>query len=263
MLNLNFFFEGEEEAGSPHLGDLFDRIRDLLAADLWLFCDGPVHQSRRPQLVFGARGIAELEITVYGAVRDLHSGHYGNWAPNPAFELARLLASMKDDDGRVTVAGFYDSLTPPEPAVAAAIAALPPFDDALRRELGLAATEANDAPYLERLLLPSLNVRGLASAGVGDAARNVVPATATASLDLRLVPGKDPRRCSTWSRPTSAARATSSSATTHDGGAPRPSADRPARPPAGLPGGAHRLDHPAAAWVRAQADGWPATPSSS
>ena len=170
-------------------------------------------------------------------------------------ELAQLLASMKDDDGRVTVAGFYDSLTPPEPAVAAAIAALPPFEDALRRELGLAATEANDAPYLERLLLPSLNVRGLASAGVGAAARNVVPATATASLDLRLVPGEDPgamldlveahvRRQGYFivrAEPTMEERLA------------HPRIARLDRRP-DYPAVRTRLDDPAAAWVRAQAE---------
>lgn len=190
--NLVFLFEGEEEAGSPHLGALMERYRERLAADVWLIWDGPVHQSRRPQLVFGVRGVAGLEITVYGADRELHSGHYGNWVPNPALALAHLLASMKDTDGRVTIAGYYDSMAPVEPAVAAAAAALPPFEDDLRRELGLAATEGGAARYLDRLLVPSLNVRGLASAGVGAAARNVVPATATASLDLRLVPGEDP-----------------------------------------------------------------------
>ena len=77
------------------------KYQDLIASDLWLICDGPVHQSRRQQIVFGARGVATVDLTIYGPKRELHSGHYGNWAPNPAMMLARLLASMKDDDGRV------------------------------------------------------------------------------------------------------------------------------------------------------------------
>ncbi|MHC5004634.1 MAG: M20/M25/M40 family metallo-hydrolase [Planctomycetota bacterium] len=190
--NIVFMFEGEEEAGSPHLGEYFRRYGDRLRADVWLICDGPVHQSRRPQLVFGVRGITSLEITVYGAERYLHSGHYGNWAPNPAMMLARLLASMKDQSDRVTIAGFYDTVEPLTPAGRRALAAVPAVDEALRREFGLGATEADGAPLSERLLLPSLNVRGFVSGTVGPAARNVIPASATAAVDVRLVRGNDP-----------------------------------------------------------------------
>lgn len=89
-----FALDGEEEIGSPTLDAHFADVADRLAADVWLVCDGPVHRSGRPQIVFGARGIAEMELTVYGPVRPLHSGHYGNWAPNPAHVLVSLLASM-------------------------------------------------------------------------------------------------------------------------------------------------------------------------
>jgi acetylornithine deacetylase/succinyl-diaminopimelate desuccinylase-like protein len=191
-VNLKLFLEGEEEAGSPHLGDYLQAYAGRLDGDVWLFFDGPVHQSGRPQLFFGVRGIAQLEITVYGAGRYLHSGHYGNFAPNPALELARLLASMKDAGGRVTIAGFYDSATPLGEAERRALAAIPPFEDELRRDLGLAASEGGDARYGERMALPSLNVRGFVSGSVGETARNVIPPEATASLDLRLVEGDDP-----------------------------------------------------------------------
>ena len=190
--NLVFCFEGEEEIGSPHLARYLEDHRDLLAADVWLICDGPVHQSGRPQLAFGIRGITEMEITVYGPVRDLHSGHYGNWAPNPAQRLASLLASLKDDEGNVMVEGFYEGTRPIGEADRTAIAALPAYDDDLRRELGIAVPEGGGAALVERLMLPSLNVRGLAAGGVGEHARNVVPATATASIDIRLAPGDDP-----------------------------------------------------------------------
>ncbi len=190
--NLKFLFEGEEEAGSPHLGEYLERHRERLDVDLWLICDGPVHQSRRPQLVFGVRGVTGFEITVYGASRYLHSGHYGNWAPNPAHMLARLLATMKDDDGQVLIEGFYDSTASPGETERAAIAALPDSDPALRRELGLAATEGGGASLAERLLLPSLNVRGFVSGAVGEKSRNVIPNQATASLDVRLAKGNDP-----------------------------------------------------------------------
>lgn len=190
--NLVFFFEGEEEAGSGHLEDYMRAHRDALGVDAWLICDGPVHQSRRPQLVFGVRGYTGLDLTVYGATRYLHSGHYGNWAPNPALLLAHLLASMRTPDGRVLIEGFDDSTVPPGEAERAAIAALPDYDDELRHELGLAETEADDAPLAERLLLPSLNIRGMESAAVGDRARNVIPTTSTASIDIRLAKGNDP-----------------------------------------------------------------------
>ena len=111
--NIKFFFDGEEEAGSPHIGEIIDRYKAKLAADVWLFCDGPLHQSRRQQVVFGARGSSSVQVTVYGPVRELHSGHYGNWAPNPAMMLAQLLASMQDEEtGKVLVKDFYKDTEP-------------------------------------------------------------------------------------------------------------------------------------------------------
>jgi acetylornithine deacetylase/succinyl-diaminopimelate desuccinylase-like protein len=190
--DLVFFMEGEEEAGSRHLGDYMDQYGDKLQADVWLIFDGPTHQSGRPQLVFGVRGITGIDITVYGANRYLHSGHYGNWAPNAAMMLSRLLASMKDENGRVTIEGFYDTVAPPGPDVAEAARTIPPIDDELRRNFGLAASEADNAPYLDRMMVPSLNVRGLESGAVGAKARNVIPPTAQASIDIRLVMGNDP-----------------------------------------------------------------------
>jgi acetylornithine deacetylase/succinyl-diaminopimelate desuccinylase-like protein len=190
--NLRFLFEGEEEAGSPHLDRYLAAHREELVADAWLIFDGPVHQSRRPLLAFGVRGYTGFDLTTYGATRYLHSGHYGNWAPNPAMELARLLASMKNAAGEVTIDGFYDSTVRPGPAERQAMLSVPDYDDALRAELGLGATEADNAPLVERLLLPSLNVRGMVSAAVGEAARNVIPTEATASVDIRLAQGNDP-----------------------------------------------------------------------
>jgi acetylornithine deacetylase/succinyl-diaminopimelate desuccinylase-like protein len=191
--NVRFLFEGEEEAGSPHLHEYLRAHRDLLEADVWLICDGPVHQSRRPQLVFGVRGITALEITVYGATRYLHSGHYGNWAPNPAMELSRLLAGMTDDEGRVTIEGFYDDVAPLSASDREALATIPDFDDGIRRELGLAESKGGPGTTLaEQILLPSLNVNGFVGGTVGDEARNVIPNAATASIDVRLVKGNDP-----------------------------------------------------------------------
>lgn len=191
--NLKFFFEGEEEAGSPHLQDYLQRYADRIAdIDIWLLFDGPVHQSGRPLVTYGVRGVTGLEVTLYGANRSLHSGHYGNWAPVPGMMLAHLLASMKDDDGHVLIDGFYDSVAPIGPEERAALAALPDYDGTLKRELGLVRTEGNGQSLAERLLLPSLTVKGLESGNVGPLARNVIPATATATLGVRLVKGNDP-----------------------------------------------------------------------
>jgi acetylornithine deacetylase/succinyl-diaminopimelate desuccinylase-like protein len=192
--NIKFLFEGEEEAGSPHLGEIIDRYHTLLEADLWLMCDGPVHQSGRKQVVFGVRGDANVDLTVYGALRPLHSGHYGNWAPNPAMTLAKLLASMKDPSGRVSIAGWYDDVEPLGPTERGAIAEAPQYDDEIRAQLGLAKTEDDGRSLLDLISEPSLNINGLSSGDVGALARNVIPTTATAVLDLRLVKGNDYQR---------------------------------------------------------------------
>lgn len=193
-LDIKFIFEGEEEAGSPHLGEIIDLHKDLLAADAWIICDGPVHQSGRKQAVFGVRGDVNVDVTVYGAKRPLHSGHYGNWAPNPAMTLSRLLASMKDADGRVTIAGWYDGVEPLGEAERRAIAEAPAYDDELRSQLGFARNEGAGKSLLELINLPSLNINGMSSGDVGALARNVIPTTAGAVLDLRLVKGNDHRR---------------------------------------------------------------------
>ena len=192
--NIKFLFEGEEEAGSPHLAEIIGLHKELLVADAWIICDGPVHQSGKKQVVFGARGDTNVDITVYGAKRPLHSGHYGNWAPNPALLLARLLASMKDDRGRVTIAGWYDDAEPLGQAERRAIAAAPQYDDELKRQLGFAQTEGEGKSLLELINLPSLNINGISSGDVGSLARNVIPTTAAAVLDLRLVKGNDYKR---------------------------------------------------------------------
>ena len=191
--NIKFFFEGEEEAGSARLQRYLESNRALLDdIDIWLFFDGPVHQSRRPLLTFGVRGVTGMEVTVYGPNRPLHSGHYGNWAPVPGQMLAELLASMKAPDGRVTVRGFYETVEPLGELERAALQALPDYDGRLKTELGLVRTEGEGASLAERLLLPSLTVRGLSSGNVGALARNVIPATATAALGIRLVKGNNP-----------------------------------------------------------------------
>lgn len=188
--NVKFFFDGEEEAGSPHIGQVAAANRTKLRADVWVFCDGPVHQSRRQQIVFGARGSTSLDLTVYGPRRELHSGHYGNWAPNPAMMLAQLLASMKDEEtGRVLVKGFYDGVAPLTESEMRAIADSPNMDAELKRELWISKTEG-DGQRLDTLInQPALNIQGISSAGVGAEMRNVIPDRARAGIGIRLVKG--------------------------------------------------------------------------
>jgi len=193
-VNLKVIFEGEEEAGSTNLQRTLELHKNLLGADLLITADGPVHQSGRPLVFFGNRGDIGLDITVYGPVRALHSGHYGNWAPNPAMELSRLLASMKDTDGHVLIDGYYDDVTPLSDEDKKAIAELPDNDAELERELGIARPEGGGKKLVELLQEPSLNIRGLRSAYVGEQAQNVVPDRAEASLDARLVKREDPHK---------------------------------------------------------------------
>ena len=190
MSNLVFMFDGEEEAGSRNLRTYMEMASETLDdIDIWLFFDGPAHPSGRPQITFGVRGSVGMEVTVYGATRNLHSGHYGNWAPDTGNILAHLLASMKDQDGNVLVEGWYDTVEPIGEEERAALQAMPDWDDELRRELGLAKTEGEPQSLPVRLLVPALNVRGITSGNTGSLARNVIPNTAVAALGIRMVKG--------------------------------------------------------------------------
>jgi acetylornithine deacetylase/succinyl-diaminopimelate desuccinylase-like protein len=193
-INLKVIFEGEEEAGSPSLEKTLQLHKNLLGGDLLITMDGISHPSGRPFVSFGNRGAITLGMTVYGAVRPLHSGHFGNWAPNPAMELSRLLASMEDENGHVLIDGYYGDFEPIGEAEQKAIAAMPDEDAELARQLGIAKREGGGKKLVELLLEPSLNIRGLKSAYVGAESVNVIPDKAEASLDARLVKGEEPQK---------------------------------------------------------------------
>jgi len=187
--NLKFVFEGEEETGSDHLEAILAAHKELLRSDGWIICDGPIHASGLQSIVFGVRGGIAFEITVFGATRSLHSGTFGNWAPNPAMMLAQLLASMKDNEGRILIAGFYDSIMPLGEVEKQAIAQIPNSDAEQMRALKLARTDGRGARLAELINLPTLNITGLSSGKVGGQVATIIPATATAAIDIRLVKG--------------------------------------------------------------------------
>ena len=193
-VNLKLLLDGEEEQGSPTVGRLIDEHKDLLDADLLLFCDGPMHQSRQTQLVFGVRGDTAVDITTYGATRPLHSGHYGNWAPNPIMQLTYMLTSMRDESGRVLIDGYYDDVTPLSELERDAIASMPDVTGSLQDELSVHTPEGAGMRLEELIALPAVNARGIVAGGVGAKGRNIILSTATASLDLRLVPDQTPLR---------------------------------------------------------------------
>lgn len=192
-VNLKFIFEGEEEAGSPHLAAYLEKYATEVRADAWMLCDGPVHQSRKPLLYFGARGVIDAELSVYGPMRALHSGHYGNWAPNPIVTLTHLIDSMRDMNAQILIEHFYDDVKPLTRAELAALAAAPPFDDQLRNELALGRTEGQGL-LNEQILQPALNLRGISAGNIGEKASNSIPSVARASIDFRLVPNQTPGR---------------------------------------------------------------------
>ncbi len=193
-VNLKLLLDGEEEQGSPTIAAIIEENAALFEADLLLFCDGPMHQSRQTQLVFGVRGSTTVDITTYGPARPLHSGHYGNWAPNPVMQLSHLLASMRNASGRILVDGYYDDVAPLTELERDAIAAMPDVTEILKDELSVHTPEGDGKRLEELIALPAINARGIVAGGVGKKGRNIVLSTATTSLDLRLVPNQTPAR---------------------------------------------------------------------
>ena len=191
-ITVKLILDGEEERGSPTLAGVLEQVADDLAADVMLFCDGPMHQSGRRQLVLGVRGSMTVDLTTFGPNRPLHSGHYGNWAPNPNEILMGLLLSLKDDQGRVTVAGYSDDVRAVSEQETRAVAAMPSVDAQLKRELGLGNNEIPGERIESAIMRPAIVVRGISGGGVGPEARNIIEPTAQASLNLRLVPGQKP-----------------------------------------------------------------------
>ena len=189
-VNVKLYDEGEEEQGSPHIAAIVAANKDLLKTDLIVMGDGPMHQSGRQMVNFGSRGYLGARMTVFGPLRPLHDGHYGSWAPSPAVEIARLIASLRDDSGRILIPHFYDAVRPPTPAEKAALAALPPVESPLAHDLGI--VPITHERLANSYFRPTLNVRAIHVGDEGANAANAVATQASASIDFRLTPGETP-----------------------------------------------------------------------
>jgi acetylornithine deacetylase/succinyl-diaminopimelate desuccinylase-like protein len=189
-INVKFLVEGEEETGSPHIAGVVEEHRDLLAADLIYTSDGPVQDDDHPQIDYGVRGVLNIELRVHGTNQDLHSGNWGGVAPNAAWLLVQLLATMMDRENRVTVEGFYDEAAPIDETARAAMERIPIDQQAALTGIGIAELPPpTGVGYLERLMFqPTMTINGLASGYQGEGSKTVIPSEAVAKLDMRLVP---------------------------------------------------------------------------
>jgi acetylornithine deacetylase/succinyl-diaminopimelate desuccinylase-like protein len=187
--NVKVLLEGEEEIGSPQMPAFAREHRDELAADLVVTSDGPVHESGRPTLNFGVRGVLSFELRARGANRDLHSGNFGGIAPNPIWTLVQLLATMKDANGTVLIDGFYDNVQPLTDLEREALANMPVDVAAVKESLGLRELDAPpERGFFERLSAwPTFTINGLHGGYAGPGSKTVLPHEAFAKCDIRLV----------------------------------------------------------------------------
>ena len=188
---LRVVLDGEEEAGSPNFEAAIKANVAAVRGDLAVIVDSPRHASDLPTVFYGSRGLAGAEITIYGATGDLHSGNYSNFVPDPAMALARLIASMKDDRGNVTIKNFYDGVVPLTASERRAIDEIPNVDQRLLEQFGVAAAEHPDSRLELQHNRPTLSVVGLSSGTVGPGARNAISGSATGRVEIRLVNGLD------------------------------------------------------------------------
>lgn len=194
-LNLKILIEGEEESGSPHLSPTVARLKDRLACDFVVSADGAMWRADLPSMTVASRGLAALEVTVEGAGKDLHSGRHGGSAPNAVRALTRMLASLHDDAGNVTVDGFADTALTPDPAIGDAIRSA--AFDAGRYFDDIGAERPSPLPSGEELLtrqwlVPTLEFNGISGGYAGAGTKTVIPASASAKITCRLVAGQDP-----------------------------------------------------------------------
>lgn len=191
---LRVVLDGEEEAGSPNFEAAMLANTAMVKGDLAVIVDSPRHPSNLPTVFYGSRGLTGAEITIYGATGDLHSGNYGNFVPDPAMALAKLFASMKDDQNNVTIKNFYDDVVPLTASERRAIDEIPNVDQKLLEQYGVAQSEHPDSRIELQHNRPTLSVVGLSSGTVGPGARNAISGQATGRVEIRLVNGLDPKK---------------------------------------------------------------------
>jgi acetylornithine deacetylase/succinyl-diaminopimelate desuccinylase-like protein len=195
-VNLKFLIEGEEEIGSPNLDGFIKNNLELLKTDTVLISDTAMFARGIPSICYGLRGMVYMEIKVNGPNRDLHSGSFGGPVANPAFVLSDILASMKDEHGKVTIPHFYDDVIPLSERERNEWAALPFDVAAYKKELGVKALDGEDGytPLEQVWARPTLEINGLLSGFTGEGAKTVLPAEAMAKVSMRLVPNQDYRK---------------------------------------------------------------------
>ncbi|MFZ5828488.1 MAG: peptidase dimerization domain-containing protein, partial [Planctomycetota bacterium] len=194
-LNLKFLIEGEEEVGSPNLHAFVADNLEKLKCDCVVISDSAQFAPGVPAITYGLRGIAYYELRLVGPNRDLHSGTFGGAVTNPATALVRILAELKDSDGRIQIPGFYDDVLPLTDEEREQLAALPFDEKNFREQLDVAGTTGEEGyTTLERRWArPTCDINGLFSGYQGEGAKTVLPAKAGAKLSFRLVPKQDPR----------------------------------------------------------------------
>ena len=197
-VNVKFIFEGEEEIGSPSLEAFCREHKELLKADIILVSDTSMLGADLPSLTTGLRGLAYWEIEVTGPNRDLHSGHFGGAVANPINVLCQLIARLTDEDGRITVPGFYDDVEEVSPEERAMIASIPFDEEKYKQAIGVKAlTGEKGYSTLERnSCRPSFDVCGIWGGYTGEGAKTVLPSKAYAKMSCRLVPHQDHEKIS-------------------------------------------------------------------
>lgn len=197
-LNIKFYLEGEEEIGSPAMKGFLEEHHQKLAADYVLNPDGGILGIELPTITYALRGLAYFQLDLQGPAMDLHSGMYGGTIRNPANELARLIAGMHDEQGRVTLPGFYDDVLDLSVEERANLAKLPQTDDFYREQTGQneLSGEAGYSSVERATARPTLGVNGLLSGWTGEGSKTVLPAKSMAKISCRLVANQDPYRIS-------------------------------------------------------------------
>jgi acetylornithine deacetylase/succinyl-diaminopimelate desuccinylase-like protein len=192
-VRLTILLEGEEECGSPSLAELLTKERDTLAADFVLVADTNMWNFETPAITTSLRGLAAIELTIHAASRDLHSGLFGGLALNPINELTRVLGALRDDHGNINIPGFYDGVEPASPSLVASWKELGFDPDAFLGDVGLKypAGEYGQSALAQLWARPTCEINGIYGGYQGEGTKTVIPASATAKLTFRLVPGQD------------------------------------------------------------------------